>query len=225
MQMANIILLLSLFFTCIKTFSQVNPSSDSVYAAAGIFEQVEIEASFPGGNEAWRKFLEKNLNPVVPVNNGAPSGRYTIIVQFIVQLDGSLSGIKALTNLGYGMEKEVVELIKKSGRWEPAMQNGRLVKAYRNQPVTFIVMDDSFEITTETPYTLFLDTDNEIYVSVKKIKPADVMLTISQGRITPVGDGRYIVKLNKPGRVIISIFYIKKNKQIGSASFEVKQKG
>ena len=39
-----------------------------------IFEKVEIEASFKGGESAWRKYLERNLNPNVPVDNGAPEG-------------------------------------------------------------------------------------------------------------------------------------------------------
>src|SRR5690606_11459448 len=49
-----------------------------------IFEKVEIEASFKGGESAWRKFLERNLNPNVPVDNGAPEGVYTVYVQFVV---------------------------------------------------------------------------------------------------------------------------------------------
>ena len=49
-----------------------------------IFEKVDIEASFPGGDMAWRKFLEHNLRGDVVAENGAPSGNYTVWVQFIV---------------------------------------------------------------------------------------------------------------------------------------------
>lgn len=99
----------------------------------------EQEAAFPGEGEGWRKFLEKNLNAAVPVSMGAPVGQYTVMMQFIVNTDGSLSDIKALTAYGYGMEKEMERVLKRSPKWIPAHQFGRKVKAYRRQPLTFVV--------------------------------------------------------------------------------------
>jgi protein TonB len=104
-----------------------------------IFEKVEIEASFKGGEGAWKKYLERNLNPNTPVDNGAPEGTYTVYVQFVVSKDGSISDVKALTNHGYGMEAEAIRVIKKGPAWVPAVQNGRQVNAYRKQPITFQV--------------------------------------------------------------------------------------
>jgi protein TonB len=107
-----------------------------------IFEKVEIEAAFKGGESAWRKYLERNLNPSTPVDNGAPEGMYTVYVQFVVSKDGSISDVKALTNHGYGMEGEAVRVIKKGPSWTPAIQNGRSVNAYRKQPITFQVQSE-----------------------------------------------------------------------------------
>lgn len=107
-----------------------------------IFEKVEIEASFTGGESAWRKYLERNLNPNTPVDNGAPEGTYTVYVQFVVSKDGSISDVKSLTTHGYGMEQEAMRVIKKGPKWVPAIQNGRSVNAYRKQPITF-------QVTTE----------------------------------------------------------------------------
>ena len=104
-----------------------------------IFEKVEIEASFKGGEGAWRKYLERNLNGNTPVDNGAPEGTYTVYVQFVVSKDGSISDVRPLTNHGYGMEQEAVRVIKKGPAWTPAVQNGRSVNAYRKQPITFQV--------------------------------------------------------------------------------------
>lgn len=103
------------------------------------FTKVEVEAAFPGGEEAWRSFMGSNLNPNVPIKRKAPVGQYMVVVQFIVDKDGSVSSIKALTNHGYGMEEEVMRVIRKSPRWSPAGQEGRKVKAYRKQPITFAV--------------------------------------------------------------------------------------
>jgi protein TonB len=104
-----------------------------------VFEKVEIEATFPGGEGAWRKFLERNLNANTPVDNGAPEGQYTVWVQFIVDKEGVISDVKPLTSHGYGMEAEAAKIIKKGPKWTPAQQNGRQVKAYRKQPITFVV--------------------------------------------------------------------------------------
>lgn len=104
-----------------------------------IFEKVEVEASFPGGDAAWRKFLERNLRADVPIENAVPPGSYTVLVQFVVDKEGNVSDVKALTNLGYGMEDEAIRVIKKGPQWKPAIQNGRTVKAYRKQPVTFLI--------------------------------------------------------------------------------------
>ncbi len=106
-----------------------------------VFEKVEVEASFPGGLSAWKKYLERNLNASAPVDNGANPGSYTVMVQFIVSKDGSISNVKALTSHGYGMEQEAVKVIQKGPKWVPAIQNGRHVNAYRKQPVTFVVSE------------------------------------------------------------------------------------
>jgi hypothetical protein len=107
-----------------------------------IFEKVDVEADFPGGVNGWRQYLEQNLNADVPVVKGAPAGKYMVVVQFIVAKDGTVSDIKALTRYGYGMEQEVVRIIKKSPKWSPAQQNGRTVNAYRKQPITFVVQEE-----------------------------------------------------------------------------------
>lgn len=99
-----------------------------------IYTIVQIDANFKGN---WIKFLERNLRGEVPVENDAPAGIYKVVIQFVVDIDGSVSDIKPLTNFGYGMEEEAIRVLKKADKWEPAIQNGRQVKAYRRQPVTF----------------------------------------------------------------------------------------
>jgi len=106
-----------------------------------VFEKVETDPSFPGGDAAWKQYLQKNANALVPVDNGAPAGTYKTIIQFIVHTDGSISDIKPLTSHGFGMENEAKRLIEKGPRWVPAKQNGHLVNAYVQQPVTFVVTE------------------------------------------------------------------------------------
>lgn len=105
----------------------------------GPFERVEIDAKFDGN---WEKFLLRNLNPQTPIDNDAPVGMYTVVIQFVVDLDGTVSDLRALTNHGYGLEQEAIRVLKKAKTWEPAIQNGRKVKAYRKQPITFQVTEE-----------------------------------------------------------------------------------
>jgi Gram-negative bacterial TonB protein C-terminal len=205
--------------------AQVNQQPDSSGQNAKAFTTVETEASYPGGIEAWQKFLQKNLNSNIPNKNKAPIGRYMVIVKFIADKDGVLSNIRPETNFGFGMEEEVVRVIEQSGKWNPAIQNGKPVNAYRRQPITFLLTTPDFEITTVEPYTLFANADNGITVTAKKIKPADISIAVQGGKSTPVADGKFIVRVSKAGRVTIVIVNNKKDdKEIGIASFEVKAK-
>jgi hypothetical protein len=119
----------------LTTYGKEGISTDS------LFTRQEEEADFTGKSNAWRQYLEKNLNPNVPVDNKAPAGVYRVEVRFIINEDGSISDIRPMTHHGYGMEKEVVRIIKNGPRWTPAVQYGRNVKAYRLQPVTFVVQE------------------------------------------------------------------------------------
>ena len=208
--------------TSVISVAQNIPPPDSVNAHGKVFHKVEVEAAFPGGDAAWRNFLVKNLNGNTPVDNGAPSGKYAVVVKFVVRQDGSLTDIEAETNLGYGMEKEVIRLIKKSGKWAAAIMDGKTVSAYRRQPVTFLVEEDGIEFRTKVPYTLFTGVDNVISVDIRKVNSSNITLTISKGSITGTGDEGFIARVNEPGRVLITAYNNRNNKKIGEMSFEVK---
>ncbi len=104
-----------------------------------IFTSVQIEAGFPGGQDAWLSYLRSTLNAGTPVDNGASAGKYTVIVKFVVSKDGSVSDVKCENDPGFGMCAEAERVIKKTKNWTPAVQNGQHVNAYRRQPITFLV--------------------------------------------------------------------------------------
>jgi periplasmic protein TonB len=103
------------------------------------FTVVEVPAKFSGN---WIKFLLKNLNAEVPVDNNAPAGTYSVVIQFVVDKEGNVSEVKALTDHGYGLEEEALRVIRKADKWEPAIQNGYKVKAYHRQTITFQVEEE-----------------------------------------------------------------------------------
>jgi protein TonB len=97
---------------------------------------VDVPAKFEGN---WIRFLQKNLNADVPVENGAGPGRYSVVVQFVVDKEGNVSDIKALTAHGYGVEEEAIRVLRKAPKWQAAIAAGYPVKAYHKQVIVFEV--------------------------------------------------------------------------------------
>jgi protein TonB len=107
-----------------------------------VFTVVQIPAEFPGGLPAWSKYLERTLNRDLPVENGAPPGKYTVVVSFIVSKDGSISDVAAENDPGYGTKNEAIRVITKGPKWKPAVQNGRNVIYRHKQSITFVVSEE-----------------------------------------------------------------------------------
>lgn len=108
---------------------KVTPVIDS---STFVYNVVDVQAKFEGGDPEWRKFLERNLNRDIAVENGAPAGNYSVVVSFVVDRNSCVSDVRAENNPGFGVAEEAVRLIKMSGRWTPAIKNGRYV-AYRQR--------------------------------------------------------------------------------------------
>ena len=106
------------------------------------FTVVQQPAEFPGGVQGWTRYLERTLNRDLPVENGAPSGRYAVVVSFIVSRDGSISDVKSENDPGYGTKEEAVRVIQRGPKWKPAVQNGRNVIYRHRQTVVFQVSDE-----------------------------------------------------------------------------------
>lgn len=98
------------------------------------FTKVEIESDFPGGQSAWIRYLTKTLVYPQEAQDNEIQGQ--VIVQFIVDKEGNVSDVEAISGPNE-LRGEAVRVIKKSGKWTPAVQNGRQVKSYKKQPITF----------------------------------------------------------------------------------------
>ncbi|MFT3948936.1 MAG: energy transducer TonB [Agriterribacter sp.] len=106
-----------------------------------VFQKVEIEAQFPGGESAWTKYISREINRYIDeLQEAGKAG--TCLVQFIVDKEGNISDVEALTMKGTKLAEICVNAIKKGPKWTPAEQNGRKVKAYRKQPVTFQIQEE-----------------------------------------------------------------------------------
>jgi protein TonB len=106
-----------------------------------IYSKVDTEAVFPGGKQGWINFVQKNLNPSTPVDNGAKKGKYIVWVKFIVTKDGHVKNITAETKKGYGLEEEVIRMMLLSPDWLPAKLNGKPVASYKRISQEFDVSE------------------------------------------------------------------------------------
>jgi protein TonB len=96
--------------------------------------KVEVAAEYPGGAQGWIKYLSKTLKyPDEAVNNEVQG---TVIVEFVVNEDGSLSDIHAISGPGR-LRAESVRVITESGKWVPAKDHGVIVASYHKQPINY----------------------------------------------------------------------------------------
>ena len=116
-----------------------------------IFTKVEIDAEFPGGTNGWTRYVTREIERNIDeLQDDGRSG--TVVVLFIVDNEGVVSEVRALPcgEAGVGnclppnskLAEIAVNAIRKGPKWKPAVQNGRKVKAYRRQPVTFQLAEE-----------------------------------------------------------------------------------
>ncbi|MFN5134312.1 MAG: energy transducer TonB [Chitinophagaceae bacterium] len=106
-----------------------------------VFTKVEVEAAFPGGEGKWIQYVTREIERRIDeLTEDGQAG--TCVVQFIVDKEGNVSNVEATTMKGSKLAEIAVNAIKKGPKWIPAIQNGRQVKAFRRQPVTFRLPDE-----------------------------------------------------------------------------------
>lgn len=106
-----------------------------------VFTKVEVEAQFPGGETKWNQFVQREVEKNIDeLTEDGQAG--TCEVQFIVDKEGNVSDVQALTLKGSVLARVATDAIKRGPKWIPAIQNGRQVKAYRRQKIRFALPDE-----------------------------------------------------------------------------------
>jgi protein TonB len=131
--LASIALLFCIFLCSAQTdtVKRINKSDadrDKTYT------KMERESYFPGGERAWRIYLQENLE--YPAKAKRKNIQGIVVVQFIVNTDGTISDISAISG-PEELQPAAIKVIKKSPNWVPAFQSGKNVKSYKKQPVGF----------------------------------------------------------------------------------------
>jgi TonB family protein len=116
-----------------------------------IFIETEINPEPPGGMDEFRKWIGNNYQyPQAAIDAGVKG---IIRTNFVIEKDGSLSDIKIVEDIGHATGEAAVELLKKSPKWKPAIQNGRKVRYEFTLPIR-LDLTDMGEIKESTQDTI-----------------------------------------------------------------------
>ena len=100
-----------------------------------IFQVVEDDPQFPGGIQELMKYLQKNIKyPSICQEQGI-QGR--VIVQFVVEKDGSIADVHVIKAVNPYLDKEAVRVVSTMPKWSPGKQRGKPVRVRFTLPVTF----------------------------------------------------------------------------------------
>jgi len=104
----------------------------------GIYSNVEILPSFPGGYNGMQKYFDKNL--VYPEEAGNEGVEGTVNLTFIVDENGKLTNPQVIgQRLGYGMEAEALRVVNTMPAWNPGQLKGKNVKTRFTLPIRFVL--------------------------------------------------------------------------------------
>ena len=95
----------------------------------------EVMPEYPGGIEALRKFMLRNLKQPDDLQ---PGEKIIVMASFVVDKNGKIEQVKIINNGREDLNKEVERVVHKMPDWKPGMQNGNTVAVYFNLPVTFM---------------------------------------------------------------------------------------
>ena len=103
--------------------------SDSIYTLAKVMPE------FPGGTKKLLSFLSKNIKYPEKAKKAGVQGR--VFVSFVVEVDGSVSGVKLLRGIGSGCDEEAMRVVRSMPNWKPGMNDGNPVRVQYNLPIKY----------------------------------------------------------------------------------------
>lgn len=113
--------------------AQSGSGTDEILEYGGVDQFPE----FPGGMEAWSKFIQKNLRYPYAAQDASIQGK--VYVSFVVEKDGSITDVHVVRGIGYGCDDEAMRVIKKSPKWKAGMQNKQAVRVRYNMPINYVL--------------------------------------------------------------------------------------
>ena len=123
-----------------------------------IFQVVEEMPEFPGGLAEAMKFLAKNINYPVAAQQAKIEGR--VIVQFVVEKDGSVSDVKVMRGVNSELDAEAIRVVSMMPKWIPGKQRGKAVAVKYTMPIMFRLQTP--EPKKEEAFQINLKVDKDV---------------------------------------------------------------
>ena len=111
------------------------PEVEEVPQEKVIFRVVEEMPQFPGGMNEAMKFLAMNIKYPISAQQAKIEGR--VIVQFVVEKDGSVSDVKVMRGVNPELDAEAIRVVSMMPKWIPGKQRGKAVAVKYTMPIMF----------------------------------------------------------------------------------------
>ena len=97
------------------------------------FVSVEVMPEPIGGMSAFVNWVGKNY--VYPDKALEQGIKGNVMMTFVVEVDGTLTDIKILKDIGFGTGEEAIRILEKAAKWKPGVQNGLPVRVRYTLPI------------------------------------------------------------------------------------------
>lgn len=95
----------------------------------------EVMPEFEGGMKQMYKWLGKNLRYPNAAAKAGVQGK--VVLTFVVEKSGQITGVKILKGIGFGCDEEASRVLEAMPKWKPGLQNGRPVRVRYTLPLNF----------------------------------------------------------------------------------------
>ena len=116
-------------------FVPTEVKSDTIDTQDEVLDMVEVMPEFPGGVKALMSYLAKNIEYPKEAENAGMQGR--VVVQFVVNTDGSIEDAKVVRAVNPLLDQEAIRVINTMPKWKPGMQDGKTVRVKYTVPIMF----------------------------------------------------------------------------------------
>lgn len=123
------------YFLLLILIISSNIYSQEIEGKEKVFNNSEVDEKpiYGGGMEKFYKYIAKNFK--VPEIQGLEG---KIIVEFIIETDGSISNFTVIQDVGYGSAEEITHAFKKCPNWNPGKKDGQVVRTLYRLPITIM---------------------------------------------------------------------------------------
>jgi hypothetical protein len=122
--------LLSVITLFVMSIASAQTTDNYVDDAPYAYEEVEVRPEFPGGNNAFMNFISTNFRMPDYDGNGG-----TLRIEFIIEIDGTVTNVNVVKDLGSGTGAEAKRVISNSPKWTSGETRGRKVRVHYKLPI------------------------------------------------------------------------------------------